>query len=102
MQFVAEKNALLSAMPCVSACQHMRAILEHKAHETGIPARQLYLPKCRDEDGSFEPVQCHPVTHQCWCVDNKGNELPGTRAPPDVQPSCEGTQSSIFCIQRGL
>ncbi|XP_069681934.1 balbiani ring protein 3-like [Periplaneta americana] len=73
----------------LTACQHKRAILEHKAHETGIPARQLYLPKCREEDGSFEPVQCHPVTRQCWCVDNKGDELPGTRAPPDVQPSCE-------------
>ncbi|PNF36509.1 Amyloid beta A4 protein [Cryptotermes secundus] len=84
----------------LTACQHMRAILEHKAHETGIPARQLYLPKCRDEDGSFEPIQCHPVTHQCWCVDDKGDELPGTRAPPDVQPSCEAQSScpSLKCI----
>ncbi|KAJ9582850.1 hypothetical protein L9F63_022809 [Diploptera punctata] len=74
----------------LTACQHRRAILEHKAHETGIPASQMYLPQCREEDGSFEPVQCHPKSRQCWCVDNKGDELPGTRAPPDVQPSCAG------------
>jgi len=87
-------------MPCVThhhphvlACQHKRAILEHQAHETGIPARQLYLPQCQEKDGSFDPIQCHPVTRQCWCVDSGGDELPGTRAPPDVQPSCAGTQS---------
>ncbi|PSN48928.1 hypothetical protein C0J52_03479 [Blattella germanica] len=77
----------------LTACQHKRAILEHKAHESGIPARQMYLPQCRESDGSFEPVQCHPISRQCWCVDKKGDELPGTRAPPDVQPSCMGETS---------
>ncbi|XP_046997028.1 balbiani ring protein 3-like isoform X1 [Schistocerca americana] len=72
----------------LTACQHQKAIVQHKAHEKGIPARQLYVPQCNDEDGSFEQIQCHPVSRQCWCVDEKGEELPGTRAPPDVQPSC--------------
>jgi hypothetical protein len=93
-------------MPCVThhhphilACQHKRAILEHQAHETGIPARQLYLPQCQEKDGSFDPIQCHPVTRQCWCVDSGGDELPGTRAPPDVQPSCAGTQSVASALE---
>ncbi|XP_067012696.2 thyroglobulin [Anabrus simplex] len=72
----------------MTACQHQRAILEHKSHETGTPARQMFMPQCREEDGGYEPVQCHPVTRQCWCVDEKGEEVAGTRAPPDVQPSC--------------
>lgn len=96
-------------VPCVtqrsahiSACQHKRAILEHQAHETGIPARQLYLPQCRDEDGSFESIQCHPVTRQCWCVDSAGDELPGTRASPNVQPSCAGRQSVASGLQMSV
>jgi len=85
--------------PHVLACQHKRAILEHQAHETGIPARQLYLPQCQEKDGSFDPIQCHPVTRQCWCVDSGGDELPGTRAPPNVQPSCAGTQSVTSALE---
>jgi len=85
--------------PHVLACQHKRAILEHQAHETGIPARQLYLPQCQEKDGSFDPIQCHPVTRQCWCVDSGGDELPGTRAAPDVQPSCAGTQSVASALE---
>nr|CAD7194476.1 unnamed protein product [Timema douglasi] len=73
----------------MTACQHQRAILQHKAHEMGIPARQMYTPQCNNHDGSFELVQCHPQTRQCWCVDQSGEEVPGTRAPPDVQPSCK-------------
>ncbi|GLH00224.1 Papilin [Gryllus bimaculatus] len=72
----------------MTACQHQRAILQHKAHESGIPAKEMYMPECRPADGGFEPVQCHPLSRQCWCVDEAGQEMPGTRAPPDVQPSC--------------
>ena len=93
-------------VPCVThhhchvlACQHKRAILEHQAHETGIPARQLYLPQCQEKDGSFELIQCHPLTKQCWCVDSGGDEVPGTRSPPNVQPSCAGTQSVASALE---
>ncbi|XP_063231610.1 balbiani ring protein 3-like [Bacillus rossius redtenbacheri] len=72
----------------MTACQHQRTILQHRAHEMGTPAGRLYIPQCRESDGGYEPVQCHPRSRQCWCVDEKGEEVSGTRAPPDVQPSC--------------
>ena len=40
-----------------------------------------YVPQC-DADGSYSSVQCHGSTGQCWCVDNTGAEVQGTRVPP--------------------
>lgn len=42
--------------------------------------------------GLFEPVQCDPSRGQCWCVDQDGMELYGTRqtgTPPRCPGSCE-------------
>ena len=36
------------------------------------------MPTCK-EDGSFDEIQCHDSTGECWCVDNDGNELPDTK-----------------------
>ncbi len=40
-----------------------------------------YVPQCR-ADGSFEPRQCHGNTGHCWCVNEDGEELLGTRRGP--------------------
>lgn len=33
-------------------------------------------PKCRDDDGEFEEVQCdHETVTSCWCVDATGFEV---------------------------
>ncbi|KAA0184584.1 hypothetical protein HAZT_HAZT010993, partial [Hyalella azteca] len=70
-----------------TACQHQRALLEHRAREAGVPARHVYLPEC-DAAGNFEVVQCHPATTTCWCVDTHGLETPGTRVSQPATPNC--------------
>ncbi|EDO40370.1 predicted protein, partial [Nematostella vectensis] len=37
-----------------------------------------YIPHCKS-DGRYEEVQCHTGTKYCWCVDEKGVEVWGTR-----------------------
>lgn len=43
-----------------------------------------YIPRCRD-DGSFDHVQCEGGSGHCWCVDENGVEIPGTRTTGNVQ-----------------
>lgn len=42
------------------------------------PPPGMFVPQCR-EDGGYQDSQCHGSTGFCWCVDEYGNELTGTR-----------------------
>lgn len=37
-----------------------------------------FIPSC-DEDGYYRRAQCEPGGGECWCVDQHGVELTGTR-----------------------
>ena len=67
-------------------CQkHQKKALNRTSSELLIG----YVPRCKP-DGSYEEVQCHGSTGQCWCVGVNGNEVWGTavRGLPDC--SLEG------------
>lgn len=65
----------------------------------------MYIPSC-DEDGYYRKVQCDQSQGECWCVDQHGGEMAGTRihGNPDcgkrgsfrklhearTSPSCKG------------
>ncbi|AWP17843.1 putative testican-2-like [Scophthalmus maximus] len=38
----------------------------------------MYIPSC-DEDGYYKKVQCDQGRGECWCVDQHGGEMTGTR-----------------------
>lgn len=42
------------------------------------PLIGAFIPSCK-MTGDYEEIQCHGSTGFCWCVDEFGNELPGTR-----------------------
>lgn len=46
-----------------------------------------FIPRC-DDNGAYEPMQCHGSTGHCWCVDRNGQEIPGTRSGPGSRPMC--------------
>ena len=37
-----------------------------------------FIPQCAG-DGEFEVVQCHSISGECWCVDEAGVEILGTK-----------------------
>ncbi|XP_048581312.1 uncharacterized protein LOC5512067 isoform X7 [Nematostella vectensis] len=48
--------------------------------------RTSFIPQCK-QDGSFDSIQCHALSAECWCVDRRGTEIPGTRTKG--RPNCE-------------
>ncbi|XP_077370479.1 uncharacterized protein nid2a [Festucalex cinctus] len=68
-----------------SVCERWRSSLME--HYGGKPEPQQYLPQC-EPDGQFRPVQCYGETTYCWCVDQDGREVPGTRSNDVVKPAC--------------
>uniref|UniRef100_A0A3P9NLL0 Nidogen 2 n=1 Tax=Poecilia reticulata TaxID=8081 RepID=A0A3P9NLL0_POERE len=68
-----------------SVCERWRASLIE--HYGGSPDPQQYLPQC-EPDGEFSPVQCYGESTYCWCVDQEGREVPGTRSHDAVKPAC--------------
>ena len=53
-----------------------------------------FVPKC-EADGSYSQIQCWSSTGYCWCVDKKGDEVPGTRVRG--RPTCSSGRSSMYC-----
>ncbi|KAJ8415766.1 hypothetical protein AAFF_G00403230 [Aldrovandia affinis] len=73
-----------SAVHCLSSCQlhRQRALLSGDA---------TVSPLCL-ESGEYQPVQCDHTRGQCWCVDQEGMEIYGTRQngePSRCPGSCE-------------
>ncbi|ESO08210.1 hypothetical protein HELRODRAFT_169949 [Helobdella robusta] len=46
-----------------------------------------YVVHCLN-DGSFDPIQCHDVTKECWCVDEDGEYIQNTIVKMPRQPIC--------------
>ncbi|XP_017082858.2 uncharacterized protein LOC108115792 [Drosophila eugracilis] len=78
-----------------TACQHLQAIQLHQSSELGIPARQMAVAQCDAKSGKWEEIQCSPDGH-CWCVDDQGKIVPGTKVKSPETPKCK-ENSSFAC-----
>ena len=69
-----------------TVCERWReSLLEHYG---GTPRDDQYVPQC-DDLGHFTPLQCHGKSDFCWCVDQDGREVQGTRSQPGTTPACK-------------
>ena len=62
-----------------------------RARALQVPDNEITLPVCDPVAGHFEPVQCDPLTGNCFCVDESGFELAGTRARSIQLVNCTST-----------
>jgi len=74
--------SLFSFVAWLSPCQIQR---RQALGLRGVPVVGLHLPECK-EDGGYSAVQCHMTSGYCWCVDELGNEVQGSRK--NGRPSC--------------
>ncbi|KAK2143935.1 hypothetical protein NP493_4360g00001, partial [Ridgeia piscesae] len=57
----------------------------HVALARTRPLLGAYVPQCTD-DGKYQKRQCHGSTGYCWCVNEDGAEVDGTRKGPSEGP----------------
>ena len=61
----------------LTKCQEEKQMSEDLLNMDHPPVG-VFVPKCR-LDGTYADEQCHASVGHCWCVDDKGVELEGTR-----------------------
>lgn len=54
------------------------------------PKDGVFVADCKP-DGSYNPVQCLRSEGPCWCVDENGKEVPGTRNENGKPAECPGS-----------
>lgn len=70
-----------------SKCQRVKKLAEKLAKsEFGGKGIEAFVPSC-EKDGSYSRTQCVTSTAYCWCVNENGEEIPGTRAKGT--PNCD-------------
>ncbi|XP_019877040.1 balbiani ring protein 3 [Aethina tumida] len=71
-----------------TGCQTLRMAASRRAKALGVEQKSVRMPRC-NKAGGFEPIQCdNEIVSSCWCVDEAGFELPGTRAPAAALVNC--------------
>eukprot|EP00058_Branchiostoma_floridae_P007139 XP_002592627.1 hypothetical protein BRAFLDRAFT_246248 [Branchiostoma floridae] len=78
-------------MKCETKCRQARL----EAQASAMIGR--YVPQCT-EDGRYRPLQCHSSTGYCWCVDELGETIEGTKAGPGMVPSCDEFLGNYGCF----
>lgn len=82
----------------VTACEITRQETVKRARALGnVDDNSIALPTC-DPVGDFEPVQCDPLTGNCFCVDQAGFELAGTRARSLDLVNCTSEFPFLFLV----
>ena len=78
---------LLDAHEELTPCQqHRNSVLS----EEELDGHIRYVPECT-ESGDYNQIQCYGDTGHCWCVNEVGEEIDGTRKQPGQGlPECTG------------
>jgi len=76
-------------------CEQLHREALRRARSLGTEGSKVRIPVC-DQQGDFNPIQCDLITSKCWCVDETGLEVPGTRSAARDLVNCTGqSQTSL-------
>ncbi|KAB7506062.1 hypothetical protein Anas_04154, partial [Armadillidium nasatum] len=68
-------------------CEYLRDLVQLEGVSLALP-----VPKC-DKNGAYEPLQCNALG-QCWCVDDFGSPIPGTKVSSKELANCNRLEVS--------
>lgn len=76
-----------------TGCETLRKATARRAKSLGMNEKSVRMPRC-NKSGGFEQIQCdNEIVSSCWCVDEIGFEVPGTRAPAAALVNCTARKS---------
>ncbi|KAH1000715.1 neurogenic locus notch homolog protein 3 isoform X1 [Dendroctonus ponderosae] len=77
-------------------CEYLRRFTESMEGTREGMTLALPTPEC-DPEGNYLATQCETNSHECWCVDNFGTEIPNSRRA-DNSTNCEALRKTMDCL----